>query len=236
MKPETAAGPLKLIVIGGHTRNIGKTQLVCDIVAALPELRWVAGKITQFGHGICARHGQPCACDPGDHASAFEWETHNDTGTDTARFLQAGARRAFWLRTEQGHLAEGLPILRRGLAEAARESSEGSTGEGLTGGTLNVIVESNSLLQFLKPNLYLAVLDPAKPDFKESAQRVLDRANAYLVRRPPQADAAALYWLNIPERFLREKPSFAQGEGEPLPSLVRDLVQREVEAGAAVSI
>lgn len=226
---DTSAGepPVKLIVVGGHTRSIGKTQLVCDIIAALPELHWVAGKITQFGHGICAAHGEPCGCQPEHQESAFEWENRTDTGTDTARFLAAGAWRSFWLRTRQGDLAEGLPLLRSGLAEVAREP----------GSPLNVIVESNSLLQFLKPNLYLAILDPSKPDFKESAQLVLDRANAYVVRRSRDAAAAAqAYWLNIPERFLREKPSFAQGEGEPLPELVRDLVQREVETGAALSI
>jgi hypothetical protein len=42
----------RLVVVGGHTRSIGKTQLVCDIIAAFPKTEWIAGKITQYGHGV----------------------------------------------------------------------------------------------------------------------------------------------------------------------------------------
>jgi hypothetical protein len=47
-------------------------------------------------------------------------------------------------------------------------------------GSQNAIVESNSILRFLKPDLYLTVLDPATADFKASAQSFLDRADAVL--------------------------------------------------------
>src|SRR5215475_5512930 len=47
----------RVILVGGHTRSIGKTQLVCDIVRAFPQTSWIAGKITQYGHGVCARNG-----------------------------------------------------------------------------------------------------------------------------------------------------------------------------------
>ena len=65
----------RVIVVGGHTRSIGKTQLVCDLIAALPEARWVAGKITQYGHGVCAQNGQDCDCAPDEHVCAISWET-----------------------------------------------------------------------------------------------------------------------------------------------------------------
>ena len=41
-----------LIVVGGHTRNIGKTSVVAGLIQALPQFDWTAMKITQFGHGI----------------------------------------------------------------------------------------------------------------------------------------------------------------------------------------
>jgi len=44
-----------------------------------------------------------------------------------------------------------------------------------------VIIESNSVLKFLRPNLYLTVLDPATADFKKSAQEFLDRADAAIL-------------------------------------------------------
>ena len=63
-----------MIVVGGHTRSIGKTQLVCDLIAALPEAEWIAGKITQYGHGVCAQNGENCDCAPDEHICAINWE------------------------------------------------------------------------------------------------------------------------------------------------------------------
>jgi hypothetical protein len=47
--------------------------------------------------------------------------------------------------------------------------------------TGNAIIESNSILRFIRPDLYLSVLDPAVVDFKDSARLFLDRADAVLV-------------------------------------------------------
>ena len=43
---------MSLIVIGGHSRNVGKTSVVAGLIAATPQLNWTAFKITQYGHGI----------------------------------------------------------------------------------------------------------------------------------------------------------------------------------------
>ena len=220
-KVEQAHAPAcRLIVVGGHTRSIGKTQLVCELVAALPEANFIAGKITQYGHGVCAQNGEHCGCAPDEHASAFSWEESAISGTDSARFLAAGAQRAFWLRTKQGFLAEGLPVLRESLDSLAKDAAEGP---------LNVIVESNSLLQFLKPSLYLTVLDPRIEDFKPSAQKALDRADAFVLRH--DFAVAAATWPQVSAKLLEAKPAFLQKEGGPLPprllSLVRDSLTRQ---------
>ena len=219
--------PWRLVVVGGHTRSIGKTQLVCDVIAALPEAQWIAGKITQYGHGVCARTGRHCDCAPDEHISAIVWEKQLDSGTDSSRFLAAGARRSFWLRTKQGYLAEGLPLLRDALEQAQSPA---------TANPLNVIVESNSLLQFMNPSLYVAVLDSSKPDFKDSARQVLDRANVYVFRRGLEDSSPSSPSRNIlPSHLLREKPSFLQREGDPLPDPVFQLVKRLVETPLPVS-
>lgn len=217
-----------MIVVGGHTRSIGKTQLVCDVISAFPGANWIAGKITQYGHGVCAQNGEDCDCAPTEHVCALDWELHDDTGTDSARFLASGARRSFWLRTKQGFLAEGLPLLRA----AIKETRTTSYGESPT-----LILESNSLLQFLKPSLYFAVVDPSKEDFKDSARGALDRADGLVLRGAPTAfSVAAPAWTQLPSRLLREKPSVSQQEGEPLPQPLRILVQRILESPATVSI
>jgi hypothetical protein len=71
------------------------------------------------------------------------------SGTDSSRYLAAGAARSFWVRTRQGQLSEAMPRVRALLAGAG-----------------NAIVESNSVLRFLQPDLSLSVLDPGISDFK----------------------------------------------------------------------
>jgi len=154
------------IVIGGHTRSVGKTSVVAGLISALPEFHWTAMKITQYGHGICSANGQGCDCDcaTADHAWAVSEEKNRDGRSDTSRFLVAGAAHAWWVRTEQGRLAEAMPRVRQIVAESG-----------------NVIIESNSILRFIKPDLYLTLLDPQTADFKASAQIFLDRADAILL-------------------------------------------------------
>jgi hypothetical protein len=210
----------RVIVVGGHTRSIGKTQLVCDLISAFPEAQWVAGKITQYGHGVCAQNGENCDCAPDEHICAVSWETRADSGTDSGRFLAAGAQRSFWLRTKQGFLAEGLPLLRSSLREVPASDS---------GGPANLILESNTLLQFVKPSLYLMVLDPAKADFKESARLQMDRASAFVLRDalPQSAENRenSLSWTGVPLQLLRGRPQFLQREGEALPGALTETVR-----------
>ena len=219
----------RLVVVGGHTRSIGKTQLVCDIIATFPKTEWIAGKITQYGHGVCAQNGENCDCAPEEHVCALDWETKADTGTDSARFLAAGAKRSLWLRTKQGYLAEGLPLLRDALREISWKADSGETRA--------VILESNSLMQFVKPSLYFAVIDPLRDDFKESAQIALDRAHALVLRGEVGGDGPpASLWMKLPRKLLQEKPSVLQREGQPLPGPLEVLVHRMLDAPSGVQI
>lgn len=236
----------RLIVVGGHTRTIGKTQLVCDIISAFPEVRWIAGKITQYGHGVCAQNGHDCDCAPDEHICAINWEESATTGTDSSRFLAAGALRSFWLRTKQGFLAEGLPILRKALKEiSAEERLVADSGAGQSPAAkalisiskpLALVVESNSLMQFVKPTLFFSVLAPAEEDFKESARAAIDRASALVIRGNGLTVDGEPLWTKIPARLLREKPSVNPAEGEPLPEPLEVLVRRALEAPPSVSI
>jgi len=119
-----------------------------------------------------------------------------------------------------------------------RESLRAAWREARSGGEMPpVIVESNSLLQFVKPSLYLAVVDPTKEDFKDSARAVLDRADAIILRAgtfAPQGSEPD--WMRLPAKLLREKPSVVQKEGEPLPEPLHVLVQRTLEVPPAVRV
>ena len=91
-------------------------------------------------------------------------ELDRNTGSDTSRFLAAGARRSLWVRTRQGELYEALPSIKKEI-----EADE------------FVIVESNSLRRFIKPDVYLQVIDPSKADFKRSARQFFDLSDAYIL-------------------------------------------------------
>ena len=210
MEAETGAGPLesRLLVVGGQSRNVGKTALVVDLIRAFPEAAWTAVKITQYGHGVCAVNGESCTCAPRDHSVAMDVETDHSGRSDTSRMLAAGARQVFWLRTKQGRLAEGLPFLREELSRSGSDTAR------------NLIVESNSLLAFLSPRLYLAVLDPAVADFKDSARRFLDRADAIVFRRPLAGEPLA-----VPDGRLSGRPVYLQEMGSQLPPGLRAMVR-----------
>jgi molybdopterin-guanine dinucleotide biosynthesis protein len=178
------------IVIGGHSRSVGKTSVVAGLISALREFDWTAVKITQYGHGVCSANGAPCDCATADHSWAISEERDRSGGSDTSRFLVAGAARALWVRTEQGRLAEAMPSLRQHLER-----------------TPNVILESNSVLKFLKPDLYLTVLDPATADFKDSAREFLDRADGIILHHSHDSEWQAVSLKPVAGRPLfRIKP------------------------------
>jgi hypothetical protein len=176
-----------LVVIGGHSRNVGKTSVVAGLIAALADWRWTAVKITQYGHGICSANGEACDCATGDHSWAISEERDRSGQTDTSRFLAAGAAQVFWARTEQGRLAEAMPALRQRLATAR-----------------NLIIESNSVLKFVRPDLYLTVLDPATADFKTSAREFLDRADAVILHQ----NAGESAWAAVSLKPVASQPIF----------------------------
>ncbi len=102
----------------------------------------------------------------------------------------------------------------------------------------NLILESNTLLQFWKPSLYLVVLDPTKADFKESARLQLDRASAFVLREAlPEANdtGTSVAWTGVPLQLLRGKPQFLQREGETLPGglaeAARVVLESSIEGG-----
>ena len=152
-----------LVVVGGPSRNIGKTSLACSLIGATAERGWTAVKISQFGHGVCTTSGRECGCAVDDPKHPFAISAEDDPAgdSDTARMLRAGALKVFWLRAPQGRLAEAMPLL-----EQALEGAE------------NALIESNTVVDFLPPTVYVQLWNAAVADVKPSARRLLDRADA----------------------------------------------------------
>lgn len=200
---------MAIVVVGGHSRSVGKTSVVAAIIARLPLMHWTAFKITQFGHGFCTADGEPCDCQTDEHTVAVSEERNMSSGTDSARYLAAGASRSFWVRTRIGNLAAAMPRLRKELAAAE-----------------NAIIESNSILGFLQPDLYLSVLDHATADFKDSARLFLNRADALLIhggseRLMPQ-------WRGVSVKLTEGIPRFPIAPPEYMTDAVIAFVQERL--------
>jgi hypothetical protein len=198
---------MSLVVIGGHSRSVGKTSVVAGLISALAEFEWTAAKITQYGHGICSANGEACDCATGDHSWAITEERDRMGESDTSRFLAAGAARVFWVRTEQGRLAEAMPTLRDRLKSAR-----------------NMIIESNSIMKFLRPNLYLTILNPATADFKKSAQEFLDRADAVILHQSSDTPS----WQSVSLKPVADCPIFQIKPPEYVTPQIVDFVRAKL--------
>lgn len=198
---------MAIVVVGGHSRNVGKTSVAAGLIAGLREMHWLAFKITQYGHGICSADGAPCDCATDDHSWAITEEQDRSGRSDTSRFLLAGAYKAIWVRTQQGRLAEAMPAVRKRLHG-------------------NVMIESNSVMKFIRPDLYLTVLDPGIVDFKRSALEFLDRADAVLMH---EADGVA--WEGVSKLLIEGKPVFRVNRDAYVPHEVIEFVRNSLAPG-----
>lgn len=199
------------VIIGGHSRSVGKTSVVAGLIAALPEMQWTALKVTQYGHGVCSADGEPCDCATDDHSWAVTEERDRSGESDTSRFLIAGAERVYWVRARQGMLAEAMPRVRSVIS-----------------GATNVIFESNSLMKFIRPDLYLTVLDFTNPDFKESAREFLDRADAVIVQNAEDLPK----WAGVSLKPVQGKPTFRISPPKYVTPEVAEFVRARLESRA----
>jgi hypothetical protein len=148
---------MKTIVVGGHSRKVGKTSIGAAIIATWPHLCWTAVKITSHWHG---EKNSPRDAGPGSICRIDE-EYSRDGDADTSRYLAAGASRAFWVRIQEGRLGEALPR----LMPVIRASPY-------------VLIESNGIVRHMQPDLYLMVHRYDIGDYKKSALETLPFAHA----------------------------------------------------------
>jgi hypothetical protein len=178
-----------LVVVGGHSRNIGKTSVVAGLIRKLRSFKWTAIKVTQYGHGVCSHEGEACGCESADPTHPFALdEEFEPSSTDSGRFLAAGAERSFWLRTPAGELERAASTLHKILAQSE-----------------NTIVESNSVVGLVQPDVFLMVLDFSCQDFKPSSLQFMDRADAFVVI--DQGINVPL-WEDIARGLWDQKPQF----------------------------
>lgn len=146
---------MAVLVIGGSTKDVGKTALVCGVIAALHEFQWTAVKIT--GHDY--QPANPGTSQAGIRKPTIWEETSAGADTDTARYLAAGARRALLVTRYESDVA--IDEIRQVL-----------------GADRNVIFESNRIIDAVKADVCLALLGRAGMDIKPSFHGLLCTADA----------------------------------------------------------
>ena len=186
--------------MGGQARKVGKTSIIAGLIRGLNKIAWTAVKISHHD-GNADLQDMPLTDDLPPHLDFLLSEERDPKGHgDTSLYLAAGARRALWLRARGRGLAQALP----GLLEALD-------------GDEHVIIESNSLLGFVKPAVFLMVISESERNIKASARQFFARADAFVAVRPdrgPHARPATS--LQMPEG----KPVFSVSLGDwPDPAL-----------------
>lgn len=204
-----------LVVVGGHSRNIGKTSVVAGLIRRLKHLRWTALKITQYGNGVCANHNATtaCGCEPEDGREFDLSEEFEPNTTDSGRFLAAGAERSFWLRAPAGELPRAAGLVKKILAQGD-----------------HVIVESNSVVELVNPDVFLMLLDFGCEDFKPSSLRFMDRADGFVVI---DRGINAPLWQEVARGLWDAKPQFLVKPPRYVTAEVAEFVKSQASAVSA---
>lgn len=140
-------------MVGGSRRHVGKTTLICEIIAAHQAKYSITGlKVTSVRAGDEFLHGDhPFKMK--DNFEIFE-ETDRMGQKDTSRMLQAGAQKVFYIRTKDEYVPEAFDHFRK-----------------LSGENNLIVCESISLRKYVRPGLFIlldtAIDQPRKSGFIE---------------------------------------------------------------------
>jgi len=196
---------MTVIVIGGHSRNVGKTSVAAGLISALREYPWTAIKISSH------RHANIIPLPENDSERFYEIyeEKKRDGSSDTSRFLAAGANRSLWVRVEEENSDAGmkqlLPILQSFPF---------------------VMIESNRVLSVMRPDLYLMVLRFETKEFKNSARRSLMQADAIIGVNPEDMPPP---WEGL-SKILSDIPQFITPDPRIIPEGLIDFVKSRLSA------
>jgi hypothetical protein len=166
---------MPIIVVGGHSRNVGKTSVAAGLIHAFRQYPWTAVKISSHRHA-----GVPAGIiGNAENACAVYEELRSDGTSDTCRYLAAGASRALWARIREDEPDEAIERLLNDLQPCPY-----------------LMIESNRTLRVLRPDLFIMVLRYDIPEFKESARRALPLADAVV---EVNTGSLAARWEGVPE-------------------------------------
>jgi hypothetical protein len=97
----------EMVMIGGNSRNSGKTTMACSIIKKLSVNHEVIGlKVTSVKHGEQELHGNHDEEFNGNFM-IFE-EKNSESHKDTSKMLKAGATHVYYLRAEENFTKQAI--------------------------------------------------------------------------------------------------------------------------------
>ncbi len=155
-----------LLLIGGATRNVGKTTLTSKIIAKFSEgNNIIAVKIKTIRDRETAFHGK-------NHNPLLENEPFRitqihtaDNNSDSGKMLNAGAKYAFKIKAKSQFVELAFEKMLKLVPD--KETI--------------IVCESNSLREFIEPSLFLLILKKDSNEMKTSAKKLKHLADKIIL-------------------------------------------------------
>lgn len=168
------------LVIGAYSRNAGKTSFSRRVIEDF-QGNILAVKITVVSQEHDCPHGDEGCGVCSSLCSPFEIteETDSTGDKDTSKLLKAGAVKVYWMRVSKGAVRSGLEALSRILDLS-----------------IPVLCESNSIVHYIEPGLYIQLKALGRRGNKKSARVLAERADLIVETTPEGADFnfSSLLW------------------------------------------
>jgi hypothetical protein len=140
----------EMVMIGGNSRNSGKTSMACDIISRISATHEVIGlKVTSIRQGEEDMHGNHDE-DLNTDYTIFE-ELDHESHKDTSKMLRAGASHVYYIRVSDVFIEQALlHFLSRYINKQV------------------IVCESRSLRNIVVPGIFLMMIrQPAQSEEKD---------------------------------------------------------------------
>jgi molybdopterin-guanine dinucleotide biosynthesis protein len=190
---------MKTVVVCGHSRKVGKTSVTAGLIEALSKHPWTAIKISTHWH----------AGSPVTGVCSIHEEKSREGLSDSSRFLAAGAARSFWIRVRKENAGEAMPQLLS-----------------LVQSSPFLMIESNWILRHIQPDINIMVLRYDVEDFKDSARKILARADAVVA---VNKGTFLPSWNDFAREAMAGIPEFEMADPHIIPPALVKLVKTKID-------
>ena len=173
-----------MVMIGGNSRDSGKTTMACRIINKLSNSNEIIGlKVTSIRPDEADLHGNHTE----DASSIFNIIEELDPGShkDTSKMLHAGATRVYYIRVADSCLEEAILYFLKNYVK-----------------NQIIVCESRSLREIVVPGLYLMMMRLPAPIKAKDVSMFLSKADKVFYFGEDQSETIQ-YAANLV--FLKEK-------------------------------